>query len=262
MVNFIRHEIHENNGDSEIILYLDAKSIGLEEFAMEINQGRENLGQNEKIDVENAAYSYVKEHFPNKNFKRIKVMASGIVVATMLGTGLMLPSNQASAAEAPIEVSGQPTKSIGELTLLGTFKAVVLEGKTIQDTAQIGDFTVTDATGSGEGWTVYLNATPFTDNSKDINDPGRTLPTGVLSVEAPTLTDLDPSSGSSSPENIDKKGGLIDTGTPLAILTAPAGEGMGTYNVSLGELSLNLPPAGAYTGTYTSTITVSYNSGP
>nr|WP_309099193.1 WxL domain-containing protein [Fredinandcohnia onubensis] len=249
MIRFKGHDVHEEeNGYVEIILHMDTSPNGLEEFAMELGH------RDDELEVQKAALDYVKKHLPKINFKQIKVMVGGILVATMVGTVLVAPGgNQASAAEVGI-TGGQ--LAVDEITV-GNFTAVVLNGKTQSTFANINAFNVTDPTGTGAGWNVLLSATQLTDSLT-----GRTLPLGSLSVVAPGLTEAD--TGSSPAADITKRGGTIDSGTGVSILSAAAGAGMGTYTASFAAdaLKLNLLPKDVRSGTYTSTITVTINSGP
>jgi hypothetical protein len=249
MIRFKGHEVNEEqNGYVEIILHLDTASNLFEEFSTELGQ------QDDKLEVQKAALDYVKSHLPKIKFKQIKVMIGGIVVASMLGTMLVAPgANQASASEVGIS-GGQ--LSVDQITV-GNFTAVVLNGKTQNTFTNVNAFNVADPTGTGAGWNVVMKATQFTDSIS-----GRTLPTGTLSVATPNLIEAD--TGSSPAVDIARSGGAIDTGTGTVILSAAANEGMGTYTASFAAdaLKMNLLPKDVRSGTYTSTISVTINSGP
>lgn len=249
MIRIKGHEVHEeNNGYVEIILHLDALPSSMEEFSAELGHRTEDLG------VQKAALDYVKEHLPKTKYKKIKVMVGGIIVATLLGAVLVAPGGHtASAAEVGI-TGGQ--LAVDEITV-GSFTAVVLEGKTQSTFADINAFNITDPTGTGAGWNVVMSATQFIDT-----ETGKTLPLGSLSVVTPSLTEAD--IGSSPAEEITKREGVIDNGTGVSILSAGAGAGMGTYTASFtpDSLKLHLLPKDVYSGTYTSTISVTINSGP
>ncbi len=251
MVQFKGHEINEeNNGYVEIILHLDTSLNNLEEFSTELGY------KTEKLDVQKAALTYVKKHLPKVKFKQIKVMVGGILVATMLGSVLVVPGgNQASAADSSVGITGGQL-GVDQITV-GNFTAVVLNGKTQSTFTTINDFSVSDPTGSGAGWNVVMTATQFKDATTT-----NTLPLGSLTVAAPGLTELD--TGSSSAADITKRSGTIDTATGTTILSAQAGQGMGSYTASISPnaLTLKLLPKDVKTGTYTSTITVAINSGP
>ncbi|WP_163969697.1 WxL domain-containing protein [Oceanobacillus halotolerans] len=253
MVRFKGHEVHEQpNGYIEVVLHLDTSPNALEEFSAEL--GTKNNGQ-----VEKAAQDYVNKHLPNVKYKKIKVMVGGMVIASMLGMALVAPGggNLAHAATAETEVgveTGGESVLVDRLSV-GTFSAVTLNGEVQNTQAQIDSFEITDPRGSGAGWNVVMTASPFVSTDGEGNE----LPVDALTVEAPTLTALNEST---STDNIQKTGGTVDN-TGTTILSAPVGEGLGRYSVSFNPEDLDLRiPAGAYTGTYTSTITVTINNGP
>ncbi|SET27175.1 WxL domain surface cell wall-binding [Oceanobacillus limi] len=253
MVRIKGHEIHENNGNVEVILHLDTAPTALEEFSAE-------LGHDQNANIKKSAIQYVRKNLPDVKYQKIKVMIGGAVIASVLGMALVVPGaagNQVHAAPTEVGVTTEAqTAEISDLTV-GNFTAVVLDGRTQETFADINDFTITDATGSGAGWNVIMSATQFTDPNTQ-----RTLPAGSLSVKAPNLI-ANEGSGSTPADDIIKTGGLIDDGAGTTILSAGTDEGMGSYTTSFDPdaLTLNVP-GGAYTGTYTSTVTVTINSGP
>ncbi|GGA92906.1 WxL domain-containing protein [Ornithinibacillus halotolerans] len=258
MINFKSHEIVKNENDYvEIILYLDAGSNFLEEYSKEFG------GKDNELQVHLAAQSYVKQNLPNTKFNKLKVMVGGIVVATMLGATLVAPAgNLASAAEineSNVSITGQPLAM--DSLVVGTFNAVVLEGKIQSTTANIDSFNVTDPSGTGAGWNVTMHATQFT----AVDDSGLTLPTGSLTVDKPSIAIATDAEGSSPVGDIITAGGAIDSGTGVKILSAPENSGMGTYTVSFDPtdaLTLKLLPKDVRSGTYTSVITTEITTGP
>lgn len=251
MFRFKGHEIYQGENDYiEIILHLDFKPNFFEEFSSEFGTRDKGLG------VEKAALDYVKTNLPNTKFKKLKIMVGGIVVATMLGAVLVVPGgNQASAAAPEVGITGAPL-AVDEITV-GTFTAVILNGQTQSTFADINAFNITDPSGTGAGWNVVMSATQFTDTST-----GNTLPLNSLTVAVPTIATAD--AGSSPAGDIVKTGGSIDNGTGVKILSAASGQGMGTYTASFDteDLKLTLLPKDVKSGTYTSTISVTINSGP
>jgi len=247
MVHFYRHEVNEEKNDYvEVVLFLNPAEFTTE-FAGE-------LGTSPEKTLNAAALSYVRRHLPQVRFKQIKVMLGGLLVATILGTSLSLGAGQASAASTNVGVTGTPL-AVGELTV-GSFAAVILNGRTQSTFANVNSFTVEDPTGTGAGWRVTMKATPFT------NAAGDTLPTGSLSVTAPSVAKID--AGSSDLTTITPSGGTLDTDLGTVILNAAGGGGMGSYTVAFGAdaLNLNLLPKYVKSGTYNSTITVTIQSGP
>jgi hypothetical protein len=114
----------------------------------------------------------------------------------------------------------------------------------------MNNFTVTDATGSGAGWHVTVQATQFDNGSGD------TFPQGSLSMDEPGVAGADPPSMTGGPYDIDVAGAVT-------IASAIAGDGMGAYNFTPGASGLTVTiPATALVDTYTSTVTVDLISGP
>ena len=145
----------------------------------------------------------------------------------------------------------------GTLTLttpaVGNFGGVTLNGSAQSTTATMGTFTVTDARGTGVGWNVTVQGTQFT-------MAGHTLPMNSISMPAPTVANIDSTSGSTP--SITTGPYLIDNASAVKITSAAAdGTGMGSYTYTPGSLTLSIP-ANAYAGTYTSTVTVSVVTGP
>jgi len=137
------------------------------------------------------------------------------------------------------------------------FPAVALTGAAQAATVALAPLTVTDLRGSGVGWTLSLQAPDFASGA------GRTLPFSGLQVApgAPTAT----ASGSTSAGalTVGAPGALGGTDTtpgttlssPLTLLTARSGQGLGQYGTSA-ALTLTVP-ARAYTGSYSATLVLS-----
>ncbi|WP_169727358.1 WxL domain-containing protein [Paucisalibacillus globulus] len=254
MIHFKSHEIREKeNNYVEIILHLDPGSNFSVEFSKEFGQS------NDEKDLQQAAQNYVQENLPSTKFNKIKVMVGGVVIATILGATLIAPGgNQASASPLGSDVAITGGQLAVESLSVGTFDAVVLNGKIQSTSATITPFNVTDPSGTGAGWNVVMSATQFSDTT------GKTLPKGSLTVAAPTIAIADGAEGSSPADTITKTGGTIDDEIGVKILSAPADNGMGTYTVSFADEALNLTllPKDVKAGTYTSTIKVDINNGP
>jgi hypothetical protein len=251
MIQFKGHEVHEENNDYvEIILHIDTSPNGLVEFSKELG------ASDDEKEIHQAALAYVKRRVPKLRFKQIKVMLGGLLVATLLGTALVVPGSNNIAQAADAAVTGSPL-AVDAITV-GNFTAVVLNGRTQSTFATINGFNVSDPTGTGAGWSVSLAASQFTTGGTT----PLTLPTGSLTLTAPTVALGD---ASSSPlTTVTASGGAIDTATGLKLLSAAVNGGMGTYTTSFAadSLKLNILPKDVKTGTYTSTITVTIASGP
>jgi hypothetical protein len=134
-------------------------------------------------------------------------------------------------------------------------------------------YTVDDATGTGAGWTVTAEATPFTGRSTGAvlpdatvfavnGDPASESDTKVPVAQCATgsgCTLPTPSGTIAYPVQIT----VADSGTgqPVTIYDAKAGTGMGPIVITDVGWWLNIP-ANTRADTYTSTITLAVDSGP
>ncbi|MBB5174607.1 WxL domain-containing protein [Texcoconibacillus texcoconensis] len=256
MTTFKHHEVKkDNSGQNYVILYLDPRQ-GLEEFSAELG---EPSNGDPKSSIDNRAIRYVKEKLPDLRVKGIKVMVGTLLVSSIVATPLVVGAEEpTNDTETTAEVQGGEYE-LGDL-IVGDFTTVVLEGKQQMTHADLESFPVVDPTGTGNGWTVNMKATPFT----LVGDGGEneTLPQGSLRVVEPTVNYDDPHS--SELDTISRNSGAIDTDTGLNIVSAERGGGMGSYVVSFGDdpLELTLNPADVRSGTYTSTISVTLGIGP
>ena len=133
------------------------------------------------------------------------------------------------------------------------FGPLTLNGSALNTTASMGTFDVSDSRGTDQGWNVTVQATRLTSGT-------HTLPLGSLWMPQPTVTK--DTLTSSDPPDILPGPYAIDVASPVKIASAPDdGSGEGAYTFTIGDLTLN-PPASAYAGTYTTTVTVSVISGP
>lgn len=139
------------------------------------------------------------------------------------------------------------------------FSAVSLSGSSATSTAVMSDFTVTDSRGTGEGWNVMVQGTPFAEWDGAGYVPGaRMLPAGSLSMSAPTVSSTE---ATPAPPTLTAGPYLID-GYAVKIASAAVDAGGGSYTFTqTGPLTLTIVAA-AYAGTYRSEITVSVASGP
>lgn len=124
--------------------------------------------------------------------------------------------------------------------------------------APLGSFSVTDARGSGHGWTLSLQATPFRewDGSAYVPD-GKRLPLGSLGPAGLSVT----ADGTDSQAPAVGIGPYTLDGPAVTVATAPAGTGMGRFVFDPSSLTVTVP-ANAYARTYRSELSVSLASGP
>ena len=184
-----------------------------------------------------------------KSIKKLFVTVSAVAV---IGTAFI---GGQSAFAAGTAITG------GELSMLNSvpsdFAPVKLDG-TVQTTkADLSDFTVTDARGTGAGWNVMVSATQLEDTAA-----GLKIPTGSIKISAPDVT---AQAGASDVESTITIGsGMIDTDTGVKLLSAKVDGGMGKYDVAFPTeaLTMTLNPKDVKAGNYTSTITVTLTTGP
>jgi hypothetical protein len=134
-------------------------------------------------------------------------------------------------------------------------------------------YTVDDPTGTGAGWTVTAEATPFTGSATGAVLPDATVfetngnPSSESDTTAPaascatgfSCTLPTPSGNIAYPVQITVA--ASGTGLPVAIYDAKAGTGTGAIAITGVGWWLNIP-ANSRVDTYTSTITLAIDSGP
>ncbi len=144
---------------------------------------------------------------------------------------------------------------------LSDFAPVTLSGSATTAMTTMNPFTVTDASGTGAGWNVTVQATQFKEYvGGTYVSGGKTLALSSLSMAAPTVA----ANGTSSAAPAMTSGPyVIDSGSAVKIASAAVGNGMGAYDFTPGANGLTLSiPANAYATSYRSEITVSAISGP
>lgn len=183
-----------------------------------------------------------------------KKLSLGLALVIMLS---LISMSAFAATDATIE-SGSLSVTAGAIE---NFTTVTLNGQVQTITTTIEDATITDATGSGAGWSVAAAATPFTNSTAP--DLLQELSSGSLVIAKPSVTAVTGASEDSD-TNIVKLGGIIDSTEGIKVLSSIENQGMGTYTASFGdaELTLTLTPSEVYAGTYTTTITTSITSAP
>lgn len=141
---------------------------------------------------------------------------------------------------------------------VGSFALVRLDGTARSAEADFGPFTVTDARGTGEGWTVTIEATPLRAWQGGGYVPGGpSLPRGSLTL--PDLAVVADGTDSRAPTLVD--GANIVDGSAVSVAHAEPDTGMGRYTfLPLGPLRVNVPAT--LTGVYRSEVSVAVISGP
>ena len=197
------------------------------------------------------------------------VTVSVDVSALSLGTHNLFVQGQDSAGNwggadvVAFEVTGVPagaesatiTITGGTLSLSTNpidFGTIALSGlDQIVDTQPVA-WTGTDATGAGAGWNVTLTSTDFTSAG------------GTIAVDNFKMTLDDANvvtvSGNTAPTSQVTSYQPLNSITPLTLLSAALGAGMGTYDFT--PDARLIVPAESTPGAYEAFMTVSINSGP
>jgi hypothetical protein len=143
----------------------------------------------------------------------------------------------------------------GSLTMtnptVSNFEGVTLDGQATDTTADLDAFSVTDATGSGAGWHVTVQAGQFV-------GPNHSLATSSLTMSKPSVT---ANGTTSTAPSVTSGPYTIDVATPVQFTSAAVNTGMGEYDYGQTLLTLSLP-ANVFAETYTSTVTLDVNSAP
>ena len=142
------------------------------------------------------------------------------------------------------------------------FGSYTLNGASIGISSDVSKLIVGDATGTGEGWSVGVQATSFKDEVGNTFSANSMILSSIGSISAVGGTTSAIPSVSGGPWT-------IDSGSQSKILTAAAGEGIGTYEVTfpLGALALNIIASTEIDGSdnnslYESTITWTITKSP
>lgn len=179
-------------------------------------------------------------------------------VAVAVAVFLVAPAAHALAAPASVVVSPGAGLTVA-LPAIGDFGVVTLDGATRSAGARFGPFTVTDARGSGDGWTVTAQGTPFRAwDGAGYVPSGASLPPGSLTLPGLAVA----SDGTASPAPEVAAGPYTLDGTAAIVARAHPGTGMGRF-IFTPTAGLHVTvPSGAYAGRYRSTVSVSVTSGP
>jgi hypothetical protein len=181
--------------------------------------------------------------------------------AAVLAATTVLSAGFAPAALAADDTS--VTVSSGTLAITADptapdFSGVTLDGTAKQTTTTLSTFEVNDSRGTGAGWNVTVSATQFKEHDGTAYvTGGKTLPTGSLSMAAPTVA----ADGTTSPVPTLTAGPYTIDGASVKIASASADTGMGKYDFSSSALTLTVPSS-AYAKGYRSSLTVTLATGP
>lgn len=141
-----------------------------------------------------------------------------------------------------------------------TFSNIKLTGQADKASQSLIPLKVTDARGTGKGWSVEVSATPFAETSSSLAlDPGSLKIKKPVAFTSEFVGSIPPTSNylGSDPYS-------IDGGSSVKIVKASDNSGLGPWTISWDSdsLSLTLNPATTRIGTYVSTITWQLNDVP
>ena len=174
-------------------------------------------------------------------------IAGNVGAWAALAGGLSKTPPPAGAVQATLTIgAGALTNSAQNVP----FGYVSLTGSDQTVNAAAAAWRATDARGTGDGWNVTVSSTDFS-GAGAINVSNfklRQLQSAILTV-----------AGNTAPNSLVLSFQSL-SGTPLKMLQATGGAGMGTYDYTP-DFQLTVP-ASAPSGSYTANVTVSINSGP
>lgn len=195
-----------------------------------------------------------------KNFRTRSAM---IAVVAAAAVGVSASPALAATDDTNVTVTGGVLSITNPV--VANFTGVTLNGAAQTTTAAVGAFSVNDATGTGSGWNVTVQASQLAQYDSTLNagaggyvTGGRTLALNSLSLPASTVA----SPNTTSPDpSITAGPYLIDSASAVKVASAAANEGMGKYDFSAATLTLSLP-ASVYAANYRSDVTLSVVTGP
>ncbi len=192
--------------------------------------------------------------FPSRS-RRTRVVAGAATAVAALA--ILAPGASAQATEDDAALTVSPgTASVSVLPTFGNFDAVQLNGtSTLPTKAQVTDWAVNDATGSGNGWEVTMSATTPT---SDVASGSQTLNVATLNLAAPTAT---AGAGQAAEDLPAVLGGNL-LGGSVKVADADPGKGEGLWNLAHGADALTLTvPVDARALTYTTKVTTTFTPG-
>jgi hypothetical protein len=186
------------------------------------------------------------------------------IVALLVVVGVL-----AATAAVTYAVDKTATVTITGGTLSVTPTNVTLSGVTLDGTDKTATsafggnaWKAEDATGTGLGWNVTIEATDFSDGASHTIDISEADQEFKIQIETANITVIQGQDTPNLPTSSVTSLTAIPTagGTPLKIVFAAANKGMGEYNIPPAfELEVR---AETVAGVYNSTITVAINTGP
>jgi hypothetical protein len=139
--------------------------------------------------------------------------------------------------------------TLTETTSGATLSGVTLDGTSTQTATGVAssEWSITDARGTGDPWTVSVAATDFTSAAGTVETTARTLSAGQLTITPGTIT-----AGSGSDPTTNITAGPISASTSAQALISATGPEKGTYTLTP-SFSLAVP-ANAYRSNYSGAV--------
>lgn len=173
--------------------------------------------------------------------------AGNVGLWVALTGGLNVTATPAGAVVASVSVLGGALTNTAQPIAFGN---VALSGADQTVAAAAAVWQAKDARGTGDGWNVTLGSTSFSGAG--------TIPVANFKVKQDQVG-IVTVSGNTAPTSLVTTFQSLSA-TPLKVLQATGGSGMGTYDYTPAfQLTV---PASAVAGAYTANVTVSINSGP
>jgi hypothetical protein len=212
-----------------------------------------------------------KEKYLNASARRMRIAITSTACAL---AACVLPASALGANDTT-----QFSVTAGALSLTAApdypnLPALTLNGQAQTLNAQMGNFTVADATGSGAGWNVTVQGDTAVGKSPVFKRWNGTS-YGSEALLANSLTLNSTSAGFSAqggttgtaPTHSCNSGCFVDSASPTKLVSAAANAGMGTYATSgytASSLSLNAPTTVKAIGSdvYRVDLVTTVNSGP
>jgi hypothetical protein len=172
-------------------------------------------------------------------------------IAALAATAVLVPTSSALAEDVTVTLEGTALPTISA-PVLGDFGTVTLDGTRKAVTTSVGNWSVTDARGTGAGWRVNMEATVPTNTDAT---PLTLANASIALTAASAVTKADSLNGSAAPT---AAGGELMVGGGKTVSAAAVDGGMGVWNFTQAADDLTLTvPSDAKVGTtaYTTTIT-------
>ncbi|AYM03907.1 WxL domain-containing protein [Levilactobacillus yiduensis] len=204
----------------------------------------------------------------------------GFVAVAAALTGLGLASTTTANADSTDPTTTNATVNLtagtgtdGSVTLVSapsiSFKDSTLNGSAATAAATLTGNLIVNNAGGADGWGVTVSASPMkatnatTNKVSTLKGGAYTLSFAPSAIKSTTDTSADDTNKSTVPSSTDAKIDTGDdtTGSGTTILTAAAGDGVGTWNGGVKASDLTVP-ASAIEGSYTSTLTWALNNAP